>query len=135
MYPLKSKLENKIFTLNSIEQELKSHGFVIGPNWDYDHGSFDLLMENENGRYHYLRLPFSVTSGSLDMHGAEVQFESPYLLTHVYNEGLDDNIGVEGAFTASINQFSEPIEKDAKTPKNYQVKGIEILRKVEEYLL
>ena len=134
MYPLKSKLENEIFTLNSIEGKLKNHGFVIGQNWDYDHGSFDLLMEDNHG-YQYLRLPFNVTSGSLDMNGAVIQFETPFLLTHVYNEGLDDNVGYEGNVTSSLNQFSEPIEKDAKVPKKYQIKGIEILKKIEEELL
>jgi len=134
MYPLKSKLEKEIFPLNSIEGKLKEHGFVIGPNWDFDHGSFDLLMADDGG-YQYLRLPFDVTSGSLDMNGAVVQFQTPYLLTHIYNEGIDDNVGMEGSVTASLNQFSEPLEEDAKVPKKYQIKGIEILKKVEEYLL
>ncbi|PEJ57331.1 MULTISPECIES: YugN-like family protein [unclassified Bacillus (in: firmicutes)] len=134
MYPLKSKLENEIFPLNDIEGKLKNHGFVIGANWDYDHGSFDLLMRDDDG-YQYLRLPFNVTSGSLDMNGAVIQFESPFLLTHVYNEGLDDNIGYEGNLTGSLNQFQEPIDPDAKVPRKYQIKGFEILKKIEDELL
>ncbi|MEH6937024.1 YugN-like family protein [Bacillus sp. JJ664] len=133
MYPLESKLENQTFVLNHIEENLKSHGFVIGPNWDFDHGSFDLLMANDHG-YQYLRLPFKVTSGSLDVDGAVIQFKTPYLLTHVYNKGLDDNVGIEGNVTASINQFQEPIEPDANVPGKYQKKGREILKSVESYL-
>lgn len=133
MYPLKSKLTNQSFPLYSIETELKNQGFVIGPNWDYDHGSFDLLMANDGG-YQYLRLPFNVISGSLDEKGAVIQFENPFLLTHVYNEGIDDVVE-GGSLTSSFNQFQEPIDKDAKVPRKYQEKGLDILNTIEAILL
>ncbi len=53
MIEIPSALEGKTFLLNVLEQELKPLGYVIGGNWDYDHGSFDYKMADDVGYQFY----------------------------------------------------------------------------------
>ena len=52
-----SELEGKTFSLFELETKLKPAGYVIGGNWDYDHGSFDYQMAQSNG-YQFLECHF-----------------------------------------------------------------------------
>ncbi|MFS1517460.1 YugN-like family protein [Bacillus sp. SM2101] len=133
MIELSSKITGTTFKLFKLEQELKPLGYVIGGNWDYDHGSFDYKIANEVG-YHFLRIPFEAVDGQLDSEGATVELGTPFLLTHKYQVGLDDNVHV-GNVNASFNQFSEPEDPDATVPTKYVDMGKSLIKDLEERLL
>lgn len=132
MRRLSSKLENKTFPLPLLETKLEAIGFSIGGGWDYDHGSFDYKVSDEDG-YQYLRLPFIAVDGQLDSTGATVKFQQPFVLNHQYQADLDDFVNI-GAMTGSINQFQEPEDKDAQVSKQAYEKAKELLQEVEQEL-
>ncbi|MBY6086849.1 YugN-like family protein [Priestia flexa] len=132
MIELASKLEGELFKLYVLEQTLKPLGYVIGGNWDYDHGFFDYKINDEVG-YQFLRIPFQAMDGQLDSQGTTVQIGKPYLLSHKYQIGLDDNVHV-GNINASFNQFAEPQDPDAQFPDEYLSLGKELLKEAEEAL-
>ncbi|SFA43052.1 YugN-like family protein [Anoxybacillus pushchinoensis] len=133
MIEIPSRLEGKTFLLNVLEQQLKPLGYVIGGNWDYDHGSFDYKMADDVG-YQFLRLPFVAIDGQLDSYGATVELRRPYVLCHKYQRGLDDNVHV-GNVSASFNQFSEPEDSDATVPDKYVSMAKMLVKDVEDRLL
>jgi hypothetical protein len=133
MIPVPSKLENKTFSLYDLEQTLKPIGYAIGGNWDYDHGSFDYKIDDEVG-YQFLRVPFSAVDGQLDSQGTTVKIGQPFLLSHKYQIGLDDDVHL-GRYKASIDQFSEPVDPDASFPEKYVDVGKSLVRELEGVLL
>jgi hypothetical protein len=133
MIEIPSRLEGKTFSLYKLEQLLKPLGYVIGGNWDYDHGSFDYKMDDEAG-YQFLRVPFEAIDGQLDSHGTTVKFGRPFLLSHKYQIGVDDHADV-GNFGASFNQFAEPQDPDATFPEKYINVGKALVKELESRLL
>ncbi|GMB08985.1 YugN-like protein [Thermolongibacillus altinsuensis] len=133
MIEIPSKLEGQTFKLYTLEQQLKPLGYVIGGNWDYDHGSFDYKMADDGG-YQFLRIPFVAVDGQLDSNGATVELGRPYLLSHQYQRGLDDHAHV-GNMNASVNQFSEPEDPDATFPEKYISVGKTLVRELEARLI
>ncbi|WP_071461291.1 YugN-like family protein [Bacillus massilinigeriensis] len=133
MIELSSEIEGKHFGLYMLEEILKPMGYAVGGSWEYDHGSFDYKIDDAVG-YQFLRLPFRSIDGQLDSNGCTVVFERPFLLSHKYQRGLDDHAGT-GAFSGSLNQFSEPVDKDASFPEPYIEMGKTLLKEVEEALL
>ncbi|MBM7704653.1 YugN-like family protein [Metabacillus iocasae] len=133
MIELSSKLEGQSFTLYQLEDQLKPLGYSIGGNWDYDHGYFDYKIDDEVG-YQFLRIPFQAVDGQLDSRGTTVKFGTPYLLSHKYQIGLDDNVHVGNA-NASFDQFSEPQDPDASFPEKYISIGKELVAELEATLL
>ncbi|WP_102028506.1 YugN-like family protein [Salirhabdus sp. Marseille-P4669] len=133
MKPIESAIENQIYRLHDLELKLKSLGFVIGSNWEYDHGYFDYQMTND-GTYYFLRIPFRTEIGQLDEPGAQVRMGAPFILGHQYESGTDEE-AVIGNFTASINQFQAPKDPDTNVPNEYVEKGNEIIKRVEGALL
>lgn len=133
MIPIESSLENKVFMLIDLENKLKPMGYVIGGNWDYDHGSFDYKIDDEVG-YQFLRLPFKAIDGQLDQAGVTVQLGQPFLLGHKYQRGLDDHVHV-GNFKASFDQFQEPQDPDASIPDEYVEAGKGLVIQLESVLL
>lgn len=135
MIPLSSAITEQQFTLEEVEQGLTPLGFKLSDNWDYEHGYFDYKIDDHVG-YQFLRLPFVVISGSLDSPSdyATVQMQEPFLLSHKYNPGLDDNVK-EGNFRAIFDQFQEPVDKDASFPEEHIGTGREILAQAEQQLL
>ncbi|MFE8702414.1 YugN-like family protein [Cytobacillus sp. FJAT-54145] len=133
MIEIPSKVEGKHFDLYKLEQLLKPLGYTIGGNWEYDHGSFDYKIDDEVG-YQFLRVPFHAIDGQLDSNGCTVAMDRPFLLSHKYQRGLDDH-----AFTwnrsASFNQFSEPVDKDASFPEKYVDLGKSLVSELEATLL
>lgn len=132
MIPLDSSVENQTYRLEDLEDKLKPLGYVIGGNWDYDHGSFDYKMDDENG-YYFLRVPFKAIDGQLDSDGCSVQLGQPFLLSHEYQEGLDDHADA-GNFSASVNQFSEPKDRDGNIPETFIEKGEQLVEELEKEL-
>lgn len=133
MIELTSQLEGKRFDLYQLEETLKPMGYSIGGNWDYDQGSFDYKMADEPG-YQFLRLPFTAVEGQLDAKNCVVEFRRPFLLGHIYQEGLDDHVNVDNS-NALINQFSEPVAKDGDVPNRFVKIGQTLLKDIEQALL
>ncbi|MFC5530123.1 YugN family protein [Cohnella yongneupensis] len=126
-------------SLTSQEQEfvivkngLSEHGFSLGGNWDYDHGSFDCALDDANKVW--LRLPFDVTNGNLDSEtqeiDAKIRFGEPYVLKHIYNEGLDKEAQPR-VLGALVDQFSDPVDPDAPIESRWVEEAKTKLRKVE----
>ncbi|WP_017756253.1 YugN-like family protein [Calidifontibacillus oryziterrae] len=133
MKPISSKIENQTYLLYDLEQKLKPLGYVIGGNWDYDHGYFDYKIADNSG-YQFLRVPFKAIDGQLDSNGATVSLGRPFLLAHQYESGLDDHAGV-GNFAALTDQFSEPENKDANVPEKYIEIGQALVAELESVLM
>ncbi|PLR92696.1 YugN-like family protein [Bacillus sp. T33-2] len=133
MIDIPSKIEAKHYDLYKLEQLLKPLGYSIGGNWEYDHGSFDYEIDDRMG-YLFLRLPFKAIDGQLDSHGCTVELQRPFLISHVYEPGLD-NQGDAGSFSAAFNQFAEPVDKDGTFPgQNIEI-GRSLVKELEAALL
>jgi hypothetical protein len=133
MIEIPSRLEGKNFQLYKLEEQLKPLGYMIGGNWDYDHGYFDYKIDDEDG-YQFLRIPFKAVDGQLDSHGTTVEIGRPFLLSHQYQSGLDDHADV-GNLGAAFNQFSEPQDPDAAFPEKYISVGKVLVQELEHRLL
>ncbi|MHC0038407.1 YugN-like family protein [Pseudoneobacillus sp. C159] len=133
MIELSSSIIGKQYDLYKLEQLLKPIGYTIGGNWDYDHGYFDYKIDNQDG-YHYLRLPFRAVDGQLDARNCTVELETPFLLSHVYEAGVDEDHSSIGNASAMFNQFQEPVEKDGDVPSNLIDKGKTLLKELESIL-
>ncbi|MDL4842550.1 YugN-like family protein [Aquibacillus rhizosphaerae] len=133
MIPLTSKLENLVIPLYELEKQLKPLGYTIGGDWDYEAGSLDYRMADDDG-YQFIRIPFKVEQGMLDAPGALVRLGSPFILTHKYQDGIDE--GAEnGVFQGSVNQFQAPVDSDAEVPEKYAEKGKRLIEQIENILL
>ncbi|WP_160722341.1 YugN-like family protein [Bacillus sp. USDA818B3_A] len=133
MHEIPSKVEGKTFELFKLEQKLKPIGYTIGGNWEYDHGSFDYKLNDEDS-YEFLRVPFTAVDGELDTRGCTVEIGRPYLLAHQYEYGIDEH-GDTGNFSASLNQFQAPIDEDADIPSQYIDKGKKLVTELEKVIL
>jgi hypothetical protein len=133
MIPLESAIENQVVSLQELEEKLKPLGMVIGSSWEYDHGYFDYQLGNED-QYYFLRIPFQAEIGQLDEIGVMVRIGQPFVLGHQYEKGNDDQ-GVTGTLSASINQFQAPVDPDSEVPDKYIEKAREFMQKVEQTLL
>lgn len=133
MIEISSKLEGKTFGLFDLETKLKPEGYMIGGGWDYDHGTFDFKIDDNEG-YQFLRIPFKAVDGSLDTDGVMVKMMTPYLLSHKYEDGIDRE-GNIGNVSASFNQFAEPEDPDAEFPQEYIAYGKSLVRDLEKMLL
>lgn len=94
-----------------MRDQLQGLGYMLGGGWDYDKGNFDSILWREGGETIYLRIPFFVYRGMLDEYNALVEFQTPYIIKHVVNTGLDRD---EGALLSSsgLSQFQEPLDTD-----------------------
>jgi hypothetical protein len=133
MIELPSKVEGKQFDLYKLEQKLKPIGYTIGGNWDYDHGAFDYKLNDDDG-YQFMRLPFQAVDGQLDANNCTVKLGRPFLVSHKYEAGLDDE-GSSGTFSGTLNQFQEPVDKDASIPEKYRDSGKVLVQELEMLLL
>lgn len=131
MIEVPSQIENQQFTLIDLEKKLKPLGYDIGGNWDYDHGFFDYKIDDE-GSYLFLRVPFTAIDKQLDERGVVVQLGQPFLLSHLYNKGLDDHVADPNPL---VNQFSEPVDKDAEFPQRWVLTGQKLVAELEAVLL
>ena len=134
MIELPSKLEGRQFDLFKLEQKLKPIGYSIGGGWDYDHGAFDYKIDDHEEGYQFLRLPFTSIDGQLDSHNCTVQLGRPFLLSHKFQDGLDDMAG-SGNFSGTFDQFAEPVEPDARFPEEYIDNGKRLVVELESVIL
>jgi hypothetical protein len=134
MIEIPSKLEGRQFDLFKLEQKLKPIGYSIGGGWDYDHGVFDYKISEDEQGYQFLRLPFASIDGQLDSPNCTVSLGRPFLLSHEFQGELDDNANT-GNFSATINQFAEPVNADANFPEEYIDNGKRLVAELESILL
>lgn len=132
MIPLKFELVDREEAFDEVRNYLHEFDFSLGGNWDYEHGYFDRSLDEANKVW--LRIPFEVTHGALDGDAdstdAIIHLGTPFVLKHVYNEGLDKEAKVN--FTgALIDQFQEPIDKDAPVEAQWVDKAQDLLSQVE----
>lgn len=135
MYQLSSELSGKLYLLSDAREKTASAGFVLGGNWDYDHGSFDKALDDKD--MVWLRIPFVMTKGSLDSEQKEregtLQFGTPFVLKHVYEDGIDSTAMV-GVASSLVNQFQAPADPDDNIERKWVKIAEEELRKLEQQL-
>ncbi|PLR96064.1 YugN-like family protein [Bacillus sp. T33-2] len=132
MIEIQSTIEGKQYALYKLKDILEELGYTIGGNWEYDHGYFDYKIDDEEGEQ-YLRLPFQAVDGQVDDEGSIVRVGRPFLLSHIYDTGIDEE-GNVGNISASFNQFKEPANKDAEFPQKYLNLGKTQVEKLETAL-
>ncbi|WP_281885319.1 YugN family protein [Paenibacillus sp. YYML68] len=132
MIPLQSTITGREEAFDAVREYLHGMEFALGGNWDYEHGSFDRYLDEAHKVW--LRLPFEVTHGVLDGDtpetGAIVQFGSPFVLKHIYNEGLDSEAQIR-TYGALLDQFSSPLDSDAPVEDKWVKEAKELLHRVE----
>jgi hypothetical protein len=132
MYAIPSSLTSQVQEYVIVKNALSEHGFALGGNWSYDHGSFDCALDEANKVW--LRLPFDVTIGNLDSESQEndtkIRFGQPFVLKHVYNEGLDREAQPR-ALGAMMDQFSDPVDPDDEIESHWIDRAKEKLNTVE----
>ncbi|MEN1936650.1 YugN-like family protein [Paenibacillus sp. 102] len=133
MIPIQSNLEGHTYALFKLEETLKPLGYSIGGNWDYDKGCFDYKIDEEDG-YQFLRVPFTAVEGELDVPGVIVRLETPYLLSHVYQDELDDQVNMLTAGTSGLDQFAEPKDADGNIKRKYIDIGKVLVQELEKHL-
>ncbi len=135
MIPLDSSLIDSTMSYEEASHALKQQAFTLGGNWDYDHGSFDKALDDKHQVW--LRLPFSVTSGELEgdreEQRTEIKFGQPFLLRHVYQEGLDATADFM-TYSGLINQFQDPVDPDGELGPEWMDTGRRVLKEAESLL-
>jgi hypothetical protein len=132
MIPLSSKLENRELEYVEVRRLLGEYDFSIGGSWDYDHGSFDRTLDEEQKVW--LRVPFSVTNGNIDAEAdendAKIRIGQPFVLKHLYNDGQDETAQAR-VVGALIDQFQSPTDPDAHIEPHWVDKANAALREAE----
>jgi hypothetical protein len=133
LIPIVSELENQVEGFVSLNDFFARFEFTLGGNWDYEHGYFDRYLDGDHKVW--LRIPFEVTSGTLDgisdESDAVVKLGTPFVLKHIYNEGLDPE-AVPNVYGSLINQFQEPVDKDADVEAHWVEQAKHIMQEVEQ---
>lgn len=135
MISINSSLEDKVQEYTHTKNELDKLQFTLGGNWDYDGGSFDKFLDDH--RTVWLRIPFEMTQGEFDGEGthieARIQMGKPYVLRHIYQEGLDEAARIH-TYGALVDQFQKPTDMDAEIEPEWIEKSKTILKQVEQLL-
>ncbi|REE56343.1 YugN-like protein [Paenibacillus taihuensis] len=136
MIPLDTKLEASEKEFAEVRDMLEQHQFSVGGNWDYDHGYFDRYLDDEHKVW--LRMPFNVINGNIDSDtqdlDAKIRMGKPFVLKHVYNEGLDKEAHPR-TFGSLVDQFQEPLDPDGEVESKWVTEAKKVLDQVEEKLL
>lgn len=111
MIHLETDIEGKQMTFGYAQKHLREAGFHMGGGWEYDRGFFDGVMHREKGETYYIRMPFTVLEGELDHRDAWIEFQTPFVIKHVVNLGLDHD---ESSLLAptGLSQFQKPLDPD-----------------------
>lgn len=112
MIKLQSSIEGKRADFGLVREIFTSYGCSFCSNFEYDQGKFDTILWKEGGETIYLRIPFNVLDGVLDYANAYIEFETPYIIKHVVNIGLDYDENSLMTATTGLNQFQEPLDTD-----------------------
>jgi hypothetical protein len=102
-------------------------------NWDYEEGYFDRVLDDNNEVF--LRLPVKVLQGELDSADAWLELGTPFVIKHVYEKGVDEDIGyMEPLVSGVMNQFQEPVDKDAELDPRWVRKAEAVVKELENRL-
>lgn len=112
MLQLDSYLEGKRTNFGFIKDIFEPFGCFFCTNFEYDAGSFDSILHQDGGETIYLRIPFFVVEGELDLRSANILFGKPYVIKHVVNVGLDFDGHSLVTATTGLSQFQEPLDTD-----------------------
>ncbi|SER99765.1 YugN-like family protein [Gracilibacillus ureilyticus] len=132
MYEIESAIKDRKFEYKQFKEVLERAGYSLGGAWEYDHGYFDYKLGSDNG-YHFLRIPFHTINGQIEDKNVMIQLDQPYILTHKYQNDVDEN-AESSVIQAAFNQFQTPIEKDADIPAEYIERGQQVLSQLEVIL-
>lgn len=136
MIPIASEVEGIEKKFTEMQVLLAERQFTLGGNWDYDGGSFDHALDGENKVW--LRIPFQVTDGNIDSELSEnnaiIQFGTPYVLKHLYQEGNDPEASVRVA-GAMFDQFQSPSDPDASVEGRWVEQAKEVIGEVESLII
>jgi len=115
-----------------MRQFLFERDFELGGNWDYEHGYFDKSLDEANKVW--LRIPFEVTDGVIDDSSnnteARIKLGTPFVLKHLYNEGLDKEAQVR-TYGAMLDQFQQPVDSDAEVDGKWMNQAKSVLAELE----
>lgn len=136
MIPIENtKIEGQTAGFEHFRTRLTPLDFVVGANWDYNHGLFDRALDGVDKVY--LRIPFQVVEGEFDgestQESTRVQIGKPLVIKHIYEEGIDEGADT-GLFSSLVDQFQDPIEKDAPVEDKWVVKAREVMAQVDATL-
>jgi len=131
MKTIQSSLAGVQGAFGYIRDSLQQDGFTLA-NWEYDGGYFDKELDDKG--MVFLRLPIEVMHGKLDDTDARIEFGTPFVLKHVYRTGVENHIGYTAGPVASamMNQFQEPVNKDAEVEDHWVQQAADIVRMIEQ---
>ncbi|GGJ84686.1 hypothetical protein GCM10007063_03980 [Lentibacillus kapialis] len=114
MIELQTELEGKRTYYRDMAKHSKKLGYCLGECWDYHKGCLD---------------------GELDRPNAYIQFETPCVIKHVVNTGLDKNANALGAATG-FSQFQEPLDQDGliRDKNEWEELGEQAVNNIMEYV-
>ena len=113
MLKLQTELEGKTARFGDIQDRMNHLGYDLGGNWDYHSGSFDSILWCGENEKIYIRLPFTVFDGMLDEYDAHISFQTPFVIKHVVNFGLEKD-GHSLLSASGFNQFQDPVDPDGQ---------------------
>lgn len=135
MISMDSSIEGNIRDYIHTRNELDKLQFSLGGNWDYEGGSFDKFLDDH--RTVWLRIPFVIAKGAFDGEAADIeariQMGKPYVLRHLYREGLDGTAEIH-TYGGLVDQFQKPFDEDAEIAPEWIEKGSVIMKQVEQLL-
>jgi hypothetical protein len=134
MLTISSEIEGKTIQYGVIKRSFWREGFGICGNWGYDGGFLDTILSRQGGETVYLRIPMVVLEGELDRADALVQFGTPFVVKHVVNEGLSEDIGILDA-SGVFSQFQEPLDRDGnlKGEKKWEEASQQAIQRILKY--
>lgn len=129
-----SSLAGKQGIFDQVREIVEQDQFTLS-NWEYAYGYFDKQLDHAS--MVFLRIPIETVTGELDDPAAVVQFGNPFVLKHVYQTGNDPDIGYASgpAVAAAVNQFQEPVDKDAEVDNEYVEMAKQIVHRLEQRLM
>ena len=119
MIALKSKIEGKTVMYGNALKLFKEAGMDIGGGWEYDHGMFDTILYQRKETTIYLRVPFQVLEGELDSPRTVIRFQTPFVIKHVMNIGLDEEDSTTMT-VSGLEQFQAPQDPDASIDRQHE---------------
>ncbi len=132
---LQTELEGKQTYFRNMVKYRKRLNYCLGDCWDYHKGCLDSALWREGGETIYLRLPFKVLEGELDRPNALIEFETPYVIKHVVNTGLDRSAGALGA-VSGFSQFQDPLDRDGliRDKNEWEENGEQAVERIVEHV-
>lgn len=116
MINLETKLVGKRAIFGQVQDAWMKYDCLLGGHWEYYGGCFDSILQREGPETIYLRMPFHVLKGALDQYHALIEFETPLVLKHIVNDGIDHDENSLISATG-FGQFQKPVDTDAPIKK------------------